>query len=103
MSLAALPLFAQSAAGSSFEGSFEAAIAKNIIPVLAIVLGILWLIVYSVMEEWRKVRVAEQNAILKKEMLERGFSADDIVRVIRNGGPGDKMAVVIKAKPDAGA
>lgn len=103
MSFAAFPLFAQNAAGSSSEGSFEAAIARNIIPVLAIVLGIVWLTIYSIMEEWRKVRVAEQNAILKKEMLERGFSADEIVRVIRNGGPADKMALNSKAKPNDGA
>ncbi|MBX3397872.1 MAG: hypothetical protein KF873_03955 [Gemmataceae bacterium] len=103
MSFAVLPLFAQSVTMTPAESSFEAAIARNIVPVSAIVLGILWLIVYSVMEEWRKVRVAEQNAILKKEMLERGFSADEIVRVIRNGAPSDKMALKSKANPEDGA
>ncbi len=102
MSFAVLPLFAQNVAGSH-DSTLEGAIARNIVPVAAIVLGILWLIVYSVMEEWRKVRVAEQNAILKKEMLERGFTADDIVRVIRNGGPADKMALKSKANPEDGA
>jgi di/tricarboxylate transporter len=102
MPFAVLPLFAQSAAPSA-DGSLEHAIARNIVPVSAIVLGILWLIIYSIMEEWRKVRVAEQNAILKKEMLERGFSADEIVRVIRNGAPSDKMALKSKAKPEDGA
>ena len=102
MSFSVMPLFAQSATMASTESSLESAIARNIVPVAAIVLGILWLIIYSIMEEWRKVRIAEQNAILKKEMLERGFSADDIVRVMRNGNPSDKMATNCKAKPDDG-
>lgn len=102
MSIAILPLFAQAASTSS-DASLSASIAKNLIPITAIVLGILWLIVYTVVEEWRKVRVAEQNAVLKKEMLERGFSADEIVRVIRNGGPSDKMALKSKASSEDGA
>ena len=100
MSFAVLPLFAQSS--TSPEATLSGAIAHNIVPVCAIVLGILWLVVYTVVEQWRKVRVAEQNAILKKEMLERGFSADEIVRVIRNGGPSDKMALKCKAPSEDG-
>ncbi len=102
MSIAFLPLFAQ-AASVSPDSSLSASLAKNLIPISAIVLGILWLIVYTVVEEWRKVRIAEQNAVLKKEMLERGFSADEIVRVIRNGGPADKMALKSKACSEDGA
>lgn len=101
MTFAALPLFAQSA--TSPDASLSGAIAHNIVPVCAIVLGILWLIVYTVAEQWRKVRVAEQNAILKKEMLDRGFSADEIVRVIRNGGTSDKMVPKSKDLSEDGA
>jgi hypothetical protein len=35
---------------------------------------------------WQKVRVAEQQTILKRELLDRGFTADEIVRVIEAGG-----------------
>ncbi len=48
-------------------------------------LPILWGIAHSLAGEWRKVRVAEQNAVLKKEMIERGFSPGEIVRVIEAG------------------
>jgi hypothetical protein len=47
--------------------------------------GILCGIVYIVMENWRKARAAEQNAVLKKDMIERGFSPDDIIRIIESG------------------
>ncbi len=92
MTFAEFPLFAQAVAEHSSEGIMMQSVAKNIIPILAITLGIIWLIVLCVMEQWRKVRISEQNAILKKDMLERGFSADEIVRVIRSGYASDKMA-----------
>ena len=46
-----------------------------------------------VMSEWRTARIAEQNAVLKREMIERGFTADEIVRVLAAGAePADKIA-----------
>jgi hypothetical protein len=39
-----------------------------------------------VMSHWQKVRVAEQQTILKRELLDRGFTAEEIVRVIEAGG-----------------
>ncbi|HVK13711.1 MAG TPA: hypothetical protein VM597_33515 [Gemmataceae bacterium] len=45
------------------------------------------------MTEWRKARVAEQAAVLKRDMIERGFTADEIVRVIDAGAElEDKIA-----------
>jgi len=53
----------------------------------------LWGIVSSYMTEWRKARVAEQAAVLKRDMIERGFTADEIVRVIDAGAElEDKIA-----------
>ena len=49
----------------------------------------LWLIIDSLASNWRKARVAEQNAVLKREMIERGFSADEIERVIATGSKAD--------------
>jgi hypothetical protein len=53
----------------------------------------LWLIIDSVASNWRKARIAEQEAVLKREMIERGFTADEIERVIAAGSKaGDKIA-----------
>ncbi len=58
-------------------------------------LPILWGIVHSIASEWRKALVAEQEAVLKKEMIEKGFSADEIARVMESrlmAGEPDKIA-----------
>jgi hypothetical protein len=53
----------------------------------------LWGIAHCIASEWRKVRIAEQNAVLKRDMIERGFTADDIVQVLAAGsGAGDRIA-----------
>jgi len=44
------------------------------------------IIVAIVANQWRKVRVAEQEAALKQTMLERGMSAEEIVRVLTASG-----------------
>ena len=48
------------------------------LPVLPMLIGL----VAVVREHWKAVRVSEHQAILKREMLERGFTADEIARVI---------------------
>jgi hypothetical protein len=59
------------------------------IPIVAIsaVFGVplLWHAVDAVSAAWRQVRVAEQNAALKQQMIDRGYSADEIVRVLEAG------------------
>ncbi|OWK46814.1 hypothetical protein [Fimbriiglobus ruber] len=43
---------------------------------------------------WYAHRIAEQNAVLKQQMIERGFTADEIVRVIAAGtGDSDPSSV----------
>ena len=42
-------------------------------------------VVSSIMTNWRKTREAEQIAALKQSLVERGMSADDIVRVLNAG------------------
>ncbi len=50
-------------------------------------------VIETLIKNWRKTRVAEQQAVLKKTMLDKGFSAEEIVRVIEAGGTADaKMA-----------
>lgn len=43
----------------------------------------IYCIINAIVVNWRKTRVAEQNAVLKKTMIDRGFSADEIERVIK--------------------
>ncbi|MBP3957510.1 hypothetical protein J8F10_19865 [Gemmata sp. G18] len=66
--------------------SIEDAIAKDLVAVLFVTFlfggGALWLIVATVAEQWRKLRVAERNAALKQSMVERGYRSDEIVRVL---------------------
>lgn len=72
--------------------SIEEAIAKDLVGVLFVTFlfgGLaLWLIVATVAEQWRKVRVADRNAALKQSMIERGYKADEIVRVLNAAGDG---------------
>ncbi len=72
---------------------FEQAIAKDLVAILFVTFlfggGILWLIVATIAEQWRKVRVAERNTALKQSMIDCGYRADEIVRVL-NAGSGDR-------------
>ena len=45
----------------------------------------LWLIVNSIAENWRKARVADRQAALKQSMLDRGYRADEIAKVLNSG------------------
>ena len=72
--------------------SIEEAIAKDLVAVLFVTFmfggGALWLIVATVAEQLRKFRVADRNAALKQRMIEAGYRADEIVRVLNAGGDG---------------
>ena len=72
--------------------SIEEAIAKDLVAVLFVTFlfggGALWLIVATIAEYWQKIRVAERNASLKQSMVENGYRADEIVRVLNAGGEG---------------
>ena len=48
---------------------------------------LLWGIVDTIASNWRKVRLGEQHTLLKREMIERGYLAEEIVRVLEAGGP----------------
>ncbi|HEV3438080.1 MAG TPA: hypothetical protein VG122_12015 [Gemmata sp.] len=69
--------------------SIEEAIARDLVAVLFVTFlfggGTLWLIVATIVEQWRKVRLGERNATLKQSMIEGGYRADEIVRVLNAG------------------
>ena len=73
--------------------SIEEAIAKDLVAVLFVTFlfggGALWLIVATVAEHWQKFRVADRNATLKQRMVESGYRADEIVRVLNAGKSDD--------------
>jgi hypothetical protein len=58
-------------------------LGEAVIPVIAIVGGILVAIVAIGCGTWHKNRKAEMEIALKQEMLNRGMSAEEIERVIR--------------------
>jgi hypothetical protein len=69
--------------------SIEDAIARDLVAVLFVTFmfggGALWLIVATIAEQWRKLRTAERNASIKQSMIEGGYRADEIVRVLNAG------------------
>lgn len=69
--------------------SIEEAIARDLVAVLFVTFlfggGTLWLIVATVAEQWRKSRMAERNAAVKQAMIENGYRAEEIVRVLNAG------------------
>jgi hypothetical protein len=72
--------------------SIEEAVAKDLVAILFVTFlfggGVLWLVVTTLTENWRKARVAERNADLKQSMIDAGYKADEIVRVL-NAGRGE--------------
>lgn len=69
--------------------SLEDALARDLVAVLFVTFlfgGLAaWLIVATVAECWVKTRTAERNAALKQSMVDAGYRADDIVRVLNAG------------------
>jgi hypothetical protein len=72
--------------------SIEEAVAKDLVAILFVTFvfggGVVWLIVATIVEHWRKVRAADRNAALKQSMIAAGYRPEEIVRVL-NAGSGD--------------
>ena len=75
--------------------TIEEAVAKDLVAILFVTFlfggGVLWLIIASVTENTRKSRAADRQAALKQSMIERGFRADEIVKVLNSGGGADEQ------------
>lgn len=52
---------------------------------VAVIGGVIGSIASSITGNWRRVREAEQMAVLKQNMVERGLSAEDIERILNAG------------------
>ena len=72
--------------------SIEDAVARDLVAVLFVTFTfggkILFLILATLAETWRKARVGEKSAELKQAMLERGFTPEQIVKVLNAGRDG---------------
>jgi hypothetical protein len=75
--------------------TIEEAVAKDLVAILFVTFlfggGVLWLIIASVSENMRKSRAADRQAALKQAMIEKGFRADEIVKVLNSGGGADEQ------------
>jgi hypothetical protein len=58
-----------------------------IIPILLIICGALIPLAAILASQWRKNRQTELEVSLKHEMLNRGFSAEEIERVVKASRP----------------
>lgn len=58
---------------------------------------LMWYLADTLSTNWRKVKIAEQSTLLKREMIEKGYSAEEIERVIEAGAePSEKSAKLVK-------
>ncbi len=62
----------------------------ELIPIVAILSTFLFLIVYAIASNWRKARIAEIDAALKRDLIGQGRSAEEIDRIIGSGKKKDK-------------
>jgi hypothetical protein len=44
---------------------------------------IVWGVIHSIAENWRKAKTAEYRAILVQGMVDKGFSPDEVERVLK--------------------
>lgn len=69
--------------------SLEDALAKDLVAILFVTFtfggGVLVLIVSTVAENMRRAWADQRSAELKRAMVERGYSAQEIVRVLHAG------------------
>jgi hypothetical protein len=59
--------------------------AGQLIGLVAVIMGPLVAIVAVIASQWRRVRIAEMDAALKQQMLDKGMSAAEIEQVFRAG------------------
>lgn len=77
-------------------------VGKDLIAVLAVGGGILFVMVAVLAKNWRLVRLAELEGSLKQQMLDKGMSAADIEQVLRSSqrpAPNWEHAKALDATP----
>lgn len=78
-----LLLFAQQQSWlPSWRDVFQPSTLPFLVAIVAIGGGILAGIITSILQHFRKLRIAEMESSLKAQMIERGMSAEEIERVL---------------------
>jgi len=72
--------------------------AALLVPLTAIIGGCLTGIVAVITLQWRRVRVAEIEAALKQQMLERGMSPAEIEQVVHATREGSETVQIMRAE-----
>lgn len=68
--------------------SWQGFVDGDMFPLIVfLVVGAFVLIVSVLAVQWRRVRVAETEGAIKMRMIEKGYSADEIERVVRSALP----------------
>jgi hypothetical protein len=65
--------------------SLEEAFAQNMVAVVAIVGGLLFTVGIILVNNWRHVTIARQQTALKEQLLAKGMSPEEIVKVVNAG------------------
>ena len=61
---------------------------NDVFPVVLIWVAVaIMIVLWVAVVQWRRVRIAEAEVGLKLKMLERGYSADEIAKVLQAGLP----------------
>ncbi|HEY2786741.1 MAG TPA: hypothetical protein VGJ05_17400 [Fimbriiglobus sp.] len=63
----------------------QESIAQNLIPFVAIVGGMLFVLGTVWVNNWRQVAIARHNVELKQQLLAKGMSSEEIINVINAG------------------
>lgn len=76
----------------------DEAIISIVSVAVVFVAPMLWFVGDTFIKNWRKVKIAEQAVLLKREMIERGYTAEEIERVIAAGAeqPSESSAKLVK-------
>jgi len=65
--------------------SIEQSVAENLVSVVAIVGGLLFVLLTVVFKSWQQVQISHHQTELKEQLLAKGMSPDEIVKVINAG------------------
>ena len=66
----------------------------QLIGLVAVILGPLIAITAIIASQWRRVRIAEMEASLKQQMLDKGMSAAEIEQVMRSSSEASEKEIV---------
>ena len=68
--------------------SWQSFIDGDMFPLIVSLVGVAFVLIVSVLAiQWRRVRVTETEGAIKMRMIEKGYAADEIERVVQSSPP----------------